>query len=391
MPSLLSRQPLQNGPGFISPRHLHLSPALIVFLLLCFAHGNAAGPTTAPDATRQEKEAEMSQFVARHFPRLDREGDDTLRIVDVNAAVEDHAVQGRDAAIVVVIRRHMLGKSDERYLPRKQLLELANDQEFQNSIEATNKHLEKIDHDLFLPEDPELSTFHQGRIGDCYLLATIAAVVHRNPQMIRTMIQPRENGGFEVDFGNGQRVKVPPLTDAELLVGARMGSKHGIWLAVLEKACGLLREGKIARKTGMQFNRRTTVPSVVLTTGGSATVPIALFSGHHAKRLAGLGKTTKMSQIDYLLTGLMNKRRLTCASSRDQTDLPPGITPKHSYAVFGYDGARKQVKLFNPHGENFEPKGDPGWENGYLTEHGVLTLPLRDFFRIFHALDYETD
>ena len=38
--------------------------------------------------------------------------------------------------------------------------------------------------------------------------------------MIRSMIHPLATGGFDVEFGNGQKIKVATLTDCELLVRA---------------------------------------------------------------------------------------------------------------------------------------------------------------------------
>ena len=49
------------------------------------------------------------------------------------------------------------------------------------------------------------------------------------------------SSGYEVVFHGERKVEVHHLTDGELLLGARMGGDHGIWLAVLEKAFGLLR------------------------------------------------------------------------------------------------------------------------------------------------------
>ena len=49
-------------------------------------------------------------------------------------------------------------------------------------------------------------------------------------------IQPQADGTFQVHFGNGKIVKVEPVTDAELIMGASEGRDHGVWLSVLEKA-----------------------------------------------------------------------------------------------------------------------------------------------------------
>ena len=105
------------------------------------------------------------------------------------------------------------------------VLKLAKDRDFEKAVESTIKQLETIDRDLFLPTDPDLATFHQGRLGDCYLLSTLAANAHRRPQVIRSMIHPEVTGGFQVEFGNGQRIKVATLTDCELLVGAQDGQQ----------------------------------------------------------------------------------------------------------------------------------------------------------------------
>ena len=62
------------------------------------------------------------------------------------------------------------------------------------------------------------------------------------------MIRPVVTGGFEVVFGNGQKIKVEFITDSELLLGARMDSNHGSWPAVLEKAYGIIRQHTRAKK-----------------------------------------------------------------------------------------------------------------------------------------------
>ena len=90
-------------------------------------------------------------------------------------------------------------------------------------------------------------------MGDCYLLGPIAGAVHLAPQAIRDMIHPARNEGFEVAFGNGEKIRVPALTDAELLLGAKMDASHGIWLAVLEKAYGIIRARDRAKRKARRW------------------------------------------------------------------------------------------------------------------------------------------
>ena len=263
------------------------------------------------------------------------------------------------------------------------------DRAFERSVEATVKQLETIDRDLFLPTDPDLSTFHQGRLGDCYLLSAIAAEARRSPKAMRGMIRPDVTGGFNVVFGNGQKIKVEFVTDSELLLGARMDSKHGSWLAVLEKAYGIIRQRDRARrkKTG-KANPGAIVPAETLS-GGSTGPIISLLTGHQAAGQS-LNKSVKREQLHSLLVELTKKRRLMCLSTHNDHH-PPGIVNNHAYALLAYDGEQRKATIFNPWGNNFSPKGVPGLANGYTTEHGSFGVPLAEIQQVFAGLSYETD
>jgi hypothetical protein len=71
--------------------------------------------------------------------------------------------------------------------------------------------------------------------------------------------------------------------------------------------------------------------------------------------------------------------------------LPPGINGKHAYAVLAFDDEAGTVEIWNPHGNTFKPKGEPGIEHGYPTKAGRFTMPLVDFVSVFRAVTIETD
>jgi hypothetical protein len=75
------------------------------------------------------------------------------------------------------------------------------------------------------------------------------------------------------------------------------------------------------------------------------------------------------------------------------TGAHPGakIPPDHACMVFGFDGSREVVTVWNPYNDDFTPKGPPGRENGYPRVKGVLEVPLRDFVDIYETLEIETD
>ena len=80
--------------------------------------------------------------------------------------------------------------------------------------------------------------------------------------------------------------------------------------------------------------------------------------------------------------------RLAGASTGSATPLPPGINGKHAYAVLGLEG--ESVVLWNPHGNSFRPRGEPGRERGYPTKGGIFRMPLTDFIVVFDSLVVET-
>jgi len=339
-------------------------------------------------AGSQQHEEALSQFIDRRFARWDANHDGLLDLAEVDRKVEDHSVAGREAAVIFHIRQHVTAKGNPSRLSREQLLSLAQDRGFQKSVEATVKQLATIDRELFLPTDPDLSTFHQGRLADCYLLCTIAAQAHRSPKAIREMIHPLVTGGFQVTFGNGQKVQLPGLTDTELLLGAKLDSHHSSWLAVLEKAYGIIRKREGAKKGNQAGSSAEIVPTETLNRGNTAVI-ITLLTGRQTGSLA-LGKNSRREQVHSLLAEMTRKRRLVCVIEEADKP-PPGVVTHHAYAVFGYDVEQRRVSVFNPWGNTFVPKGAAGLAYGYPTEHGRFTVPLDQFQQVFTCVYYETD
>jgi hypothetical protein len=364
----------------------HTTRLLILALLLAICSRGIAA--SKPVETQQEKGASLIQLVDKRFTHWDHNHNGILEIDEVDREIENRSVRGREAAVIVCIRRHLASKDHQPNLSREELLALIRDRAFENSVEAIVKKLETIDRDLFLPTDPDLSTFHQGRLGDCYLLSTIAAEARRSPKALRDMIHPVVTGGFEVVFGNGQKIKVEFITDSELLLGAKMDTKHGSWLAVLEKAYGIIRQRKRAKKENKPANSGALVPTETLS-GGNTSEIISLLTGHQAASQS-LNKSGKREQLHSLLVQLTKKRRLICLGTHNDNH-PPGIVNHHAYALMAYDGELRKATIFNPWGNNFTPKGAPGLANGYTTEHGLFSVPLVEIQQVFTNLSYETD
>lgn len=329
----------------------------------------------------------LSKVVERHFAHWDRDHDNVLDLIEVDHVIEDHSVHGRLAALAVTLRYYITNKDHQPTLTHQQLLKLADENDFAKSVERATKHLETIDRELFLPTDPDLTTFNQGRLNDCYLLSAIAAQAHRSPKAIRGMIHPEVTGGFKVVFGDGQKIHVEPLTDSELLLGAKLDNRHGSWLAVLEKAYGIIRKRDHAKKGNKGANSAGSEPIGRLNYGNSSEI-ISLLTGHHAESL--ILASSHLDKVHNLLVEMTKKRRLLCVGKNKDSG-PPGIVTNHLYAILGYDEHERRVHVFNPWGNNFTPKGPPGKANGFTTKNGQFTVPLDQFHAVFTDVIYETD
>jgi hypothetical protein len=91
------------------------------------------------------------------------------------------------------------------------------------------------------------------------------------------------------------------------------------------------------------------------------------------------------------LADAMAAHRLVAAGTPKDGTLPPGINPGHAYAVLGYDRETDRVQLWNPHGNAFHPKGEPGLQNGYPTKAGHFEMSLTDIGHVFNGITIETD
>jgi hypothetical protein len=351
-------------------------------------------------AARAMAGQELRQLCEANFQRWDRNHDGTLGRDELNALIESPGVRGDEAAAVVVIRQHFApkgDKSDFRGLSRVQLLAFAEEREAARSFAKTRNRIRSINRALFLAGDPNLVTFHQGGVGDCYLLSVIGALVNRDPGAVRQLIAPLPGGAYAVRFAAGRVVDVPPLTDAELVMGAREGSHHGIWLSVLEKAYAAVREQNREPQGGAVPDEDAVVAKDLLG-GGRAGPVIALFTGHKAAgapvgRRATLDVAQAAERLHELLTRLSRERRLMAAGTGKNADkpLPKHLPHGHVCGVLGYDPVRRIVRVFNPWGNDFVPAGPPGRINGYATRNGTFEVPILDFVKIFGGLAYETD
>jgi hypothetical protein len=255
-------------------------------------------------------------------------------------------------------------------------------------------HIRKTERKLFAGDAPNVRTIRQGRLGDCYFLATLGAVVDRNPRDVARFIRARADGWFDVRFADGKQVVVPPMTDAEIALGSS-ADRQGLWVNVLEKAYGEIIEVAQIRR-GVFENALD-----ALGDGGDPNTALSLLTGHDAgllrfrpedpnavpsdRRVAAFMPGTRALLLAQQRSGLL----VCCATA--SANVPPGMPKQHLYAILDFDSTRDVVSIWNPWGNHFEPKGRPGLTSGYRVQYGEFSVPLADFIRIFERVVYETN
>ena len=117
---------------------------------------------------------------------------------------------------------------------------------------------------------------------------------------------------------------------------------------------------------------------------GTLLLQVCQGPGHDRRRARQAQSIELRKQLTAAVT---DKRLITCGTGKTTT---PGITPNHAYAVLGYDAKTDAIRLWNPHGDSFTPKGTPSLLNGDVRVEGRFSVPLSDFVQQFSGLAFET-
>ena len=243
---------------------------------------------------------------------------------------------------------------------------------------------------LFVTGLPRLETVRQGRIGDCFCLAPIGAMVHRNPQEVAAMFSMQGEYHCAVKIGS-EFVMVPLPTDAERAMGRMANSHDGLWVELYEKAISQIYNNRKPPSEQLDSSLET------IASGGGAGRIISELTGHKISGFAlqfAQDPAAPAAWRDATLAALRGKladasaqkRLMTCSTLTPAT---PGVTPHHVYAVLEYDPINDTIDLWNPHGNEFAPQGPPGLAYGYPTHNGVFTVPVPEFAQLFSGMAFE--
>ncbi|HQR42411.1 MAG TPA: C2 family cysteine protease [Gemmatales bacterium] len=350
-------------------------------------------------ATAQTKIPTFFTVVAQNFDKWDANKDGVISREETDDLVPKRSIQGVAAAALASL--HLMQNNKKIDLPpvtRQYLQEqVARDgkpgqPDFQRRyVNAWNKI--KSSTRSLISGNITLESMHQGRMGDCYLIAPLGAMVARNAGQVRGMFVESPGSGYGVRFADGHLVNVAPLSDTELAItGTTEG--HGLWLGVLEKAISA------AKREEVDDMKETDSVAGAIGRGGSIARYIPLLTGHKGKvinfheknsppRAAEAKVKVNLTELRNELRQAMEDKRIVCCSTTTESGVP-GLSSRHAYALLKYDAASDVVHLWNPHGNKFVPKGPAGLANGYPTVDGKFTVPVSQFVKAFRSVTLET-
>jgi hypothetical protein len=247
--------------------------------------------------------------------------------------------------------------------------------------------IEKSNRDLFGPGAPAREGIRQGHIGDCYFVSVVGAVTQRDPALVRKWFQPQSDKTVRVSFPLGATSVVNPLTDGEIAMTSFAGPQ-GVWINTLEKAFGsIMRANFPAADFGISLD--------AIASGGNPVQTIRLMTANEAYievirtgSLSPAQVAEASGRVGRILADCQRKKKIAIAGSPAR-GLPPGVHPTHAYTILSFD--KDVVTLWNPHGNQFNPQGEPGLKAGYPTVNGRFTMPLSEFVSVFAFLAFESE
>ena len=342
--------------------------------------------------------------VDAHFADWDGNHDGNLSTEEIEQSVASAQFKGPAAAAIASLRRAV--RTHGYRLPP---LTLANIQkivpkphdrkdvpDLEEMYESALLRIEAGTPQLLDISKLNLGSLEQGKLGDCFCLAPLGAMLGSRPAEVAKMFAMTQDGLVTVTLGGGRVLKVPFPTDAErALMAGTDGS--GVWANCYEKAVGQLKmkNDDASHPTDLS----------VVTLGGSAGTMLSILTGHEIERASCAlfrekatteeAKQKLLEEIRRQMTATQAAGRLICGGTASGKTAdghrPPGIHGPHAYAILHYDAKSDIVTLWDPHGDDYKPDAEPaGVANGYPHVQGRLEVPLTELVQWFGGFSFET-
>lgn len=241
---------------------------------------------------------------------------------------------------------------------------------------------------LFGPGGPQATDIHQGRLGDCALLATMASVAETHPEWIVELVHDRGDGTYDITI-DGEVIRVDADVPVDVNGRPLYVRSDVLWPYLVEKAAAIH-----ATEHG---RRRPTVhvpaPNWPALSPGYGTLAIGLtsewfdtFFGAHGESDVVLVPLTPDDDVVVAIASQLERGVPVTAA----TLTGMGFSEPHQLAVLAMDG--DTVTLQNPWGGFSDGAAAsvraavPSAEVDQAT--GRLTMSVDDFLRTAHVVEF---
>lgn len=339
------------------------------------------------------------------FPRWDADGNGELTLHEVSWALASPEVRTADAALLAAIYRGAHHKTKALAEPftlesLRAAMATPSDSHIDLDRETATPDLagyyasalKRIEHTprlLFASGAPQLTGFRQGKVGSCFCLAPLAALINRNPADVARRFTSSDSG-YLVRISDQRTVWVGSPTDGELAISSTTG-QDGYWSTVYEKAIGQMRIE----------DKGVAGPPLTAAVKGSAGTMIGVLTGHAFKRFScspwrkssttEVEKAAALAELRTLLSQATQQNRIMTVGTGSKGSSVPNIASWHAYAILAYDAKADTVKIRDPHGQDFTPKGPSSLKNGYPMQAGITSVPLQDLVQFMGGFAFEQD
>lgn len=209
----------------------------------------------------------------------------------------------------------------------------------------------------------------QGGLGDCYFLASMAAIAKQNPELIKNMIQDNKDGTYTVTFYERrsfyefwkpefEAVKITvdntfPVRDGSPIFsqpGDTSGDEKELWPMIAEKAYAKWRGGYGDIEGGWPHDAMEQITGASSHTYDPASINIHDLANYQKQGFAITADThydSKLTLGDYEIIDFRDKTDTTLYTKNKGP-----LVPDHSYYVTNVNEETKTVTLRNPWGWN---------------------------------------
>lgn len=365
----------------------------LMLLSFVFVGGAFAQQPPAPKITFQAPP--YKKALEQFLPKWDANKNDRLDRSETAALLRDGSIRSIEAAALATSHFWFLKSPDKKSATLDELTSdiketmafangsLTNVFNMEREYEFYLVHLFTSSRDMFGSKKLGIEGISQGHMGNCFFVSMAGNLAFQNPDAIKNMIKPNQDGSNKIEFPDGRSVRINKLPDAVIALGSRTANQ-GTWINVLEEAYGeVYKTNAPGDTTAIGLDR--------ISRGGNIGETITLLTGHQTDTIAWKsGLPEDLLNIRYLLgKGVKNKSLMGAGIPFNLKKPPPAIVVGHAYAILDYDEAKDLIKLWNPHGNDFKPMGPEGFINGYETKGGVFTLSSKDFSFLFNYLFVE--